>query len=84
MATDATDLRRTFELMNHLSESSRKMVRDLVELLADREDLEEGLDEEERELFSRLEAGDLSGTVTLEEAKQLIFGDDRGQTPCSR
>ena len=78
MATNATDLKRTVELMERLSEGSRKLVCDLVELLADREDLDEGLDDEERALFARVEAGDLSGTVTLEEAKRLIFGDERG------
>ena len=78
MATDAPDLKRTFELMNHLSEPSRRIVRDLVELLADREDLDEGLDDEERELFARVAAGDLSGTVTLEEAERLVLGGERG------
>ena len=78
MATDAADLQRTVELMERLSDASRKVVRDLVELLADREDLDEGLDDEERALFARVDAGDLSGTVTLEEAKRLIFGDERG------
>jgi len=78
MATSTTDLKRTFELMERLSEGSRKLVRDLVELLADREDLDEGLDEEERALFARVEAGDLSGTVTLEEAERLVLGDERG------
>ena len=77
MATDTTNLKRTFELMERLSESSRKIVRELVDLLADREDLDEGLDEEERELFARVDAGDLSGTVTLAEAKRLVLGDER-------
>ena len=62
MATDAADLQRTVELMERLSDASRKIVRELVELLADREDLDEGLDDEERALFARVEAGDLSVT----------------------
>jgi len=84
MATKAPDLQRTVELMARLSEPSLRIVRDLVALLADREDLDEGLDEEERQLFARVAGGDLSGTVTLEEATRLVLGSEGEPQSCSR
>ena len=80
MSTTTKNLDEIRALLRRLSPRSRRSATDFIHYLADQEDLDLLADEqavaEDLALFKRVREGDLSGTVTLDEAcKRSDSGD---------
>lgn len=75
MAAQSKVKARAVELLDKLSPRGRKSALEFIEYLADREDVALPEDaSEDRALVARVRRGDLTGTVTLAEARKQLRG----------